>query len=78
MVFSRSIQFSKCSHESKGYISRTLKANGEKNRNEISKKVKDILEKVGLGEEFENKYPNEVKWWTKAKNSYRMCYDIKT
>ena len=41
-------------------LAEPLKANGEKNRNEISKKVKDILEKVGLGEEFENKYPNEL------------------
>ena len=44
----------------KDILAEPLKANGEKNRNEISKKVKDILEKVGLGEEFENKYPNEL------------------
>lgn len=44
----------------KNILAEPLKANGEKNRNEISKKVKDILEKVGLGEEFENKYPNEL------------------
>lgn len=44
----------------KDILAEPLKANGEKNRNEISKKVKDILEKVGLGEEFENKYPNKL------------------
>ena len=44
----------------KDILAEPLKANEEKNRNEISKKVKDILEKVGLGEEFENKYPNEL------------------
>lgn len=44
----------------KDILAEPLKANGEKNRNEISKKVKDILEKVGLGEEFENKSPNEL------------------
>lgn len=44
----------------KDILAEPLKANGEKTRNEISKKVKDILEKVGLGEEFENKYPNEL------------------
>jgi len=44
----------------KDILAEPLKANGEKNRNEISKKVKDILEKVGLGEGFENKYPNEL------------------
>lgn len=44
----------------KDILAEPLKANGEKNRNEISKKAKDILEKVGLGEEFENKYPNEL------------------
>ena len=44
----------------KDILAEPLKANGEKNRNEISNKVKDILEKVGLGEEFENKYPNEL------------------
>lgn len=44
----------------KDILAEPLKANGAKNRNEISKKVKDILEKVGLGEEFENKYPNEL------------------
>lgn len=44
----------------KDILAEPLKANGEKNRNEISKKVKDILEKVGLGEEFENKYPDEL------------------
>lgn len=44
----------------KDILAEPLKANGEKNRNEISKKIKDILEKVGLGEEFENKYPNEL------------------
>lgn len=44
----------------KDILAEPLKANGEKNRNEISKKVKDILEKVGLGEEFENKHPNEL------------------
>lgn len=44
----------------KDILAEPLKANGEKNRNEISKKVKDILEKVGLEEEFENKYPNEL------------------
>lgn len=44
----------------KDILAEPLKTNGEKNRNEISKKVKDILEKVGLGEEFENKYPNEL------------------
>ena len=45
----------------KDILAEPLKANEEKNRNEISKKVKDILEKVGLGEEFENKYPNELR-----------------
>lgn len=44
----------------KDILAEPLKANGEKNRDEISKKVRDILEKVGLGEEFKNKYPNEL------------------
>lgn len=44
----------------KDILAEPLKANGEKDRDEISKKVRDILEKVGLGEEFENKYPNEL------------------
>lgn len=44
----------------KDILAEPLKANGEKNRDEVSKKVRDILEKVGLGEEFENKYPNEL------------------
>lgn len=37
-----------------------LRANGEKDKSEIDKKVKDILKEVGLDEEFENKYPNEL------------------
>lgn len=44
----------------KDVLAEPLKANGEKDRDEVSKKVRDILEKVGLGEEFENKYPNEL------------------
>lgn len=44
----------------KDILAEPLKANGEKSRDEISKKVKEILEEIGLGEEFLNKYPNEL------------------
>ena len=44
----------------KDILAEPLKANGEKNRDGISKKVREILEEVGLEEEFLNKYPNEL------------------
>lgn len=44
----------------KDILAEILRANGEKDKNEIEKRVKDILKEVGLEEEFENKYPNEL------------------
>lgn len=44
----------------KDILAEILRANGERDRSEIEKRVKDILKEVGLEEEFENKYPNEL------------------
>lgn len=44
----------------KDILAEPLRANGVRDKNEILKKIRDILEKVGLGEEFENKYPSDL------------------
>lgn len=41
-------------------LAEPLKANGEKNREHIEKKVENILEEIGLGREYGEKYPNEL------------------
>lgn len=44
----------------KDILAEPLKANGEKDREIISRMVKDILREVGLEEEVGNRYPNEL------------------
>lgn len=44
----------------KDILAEPLKANGEKNRDIIKEKVKNILNEVGLNEESGDKYPNEL------------------
>lgn len=44
----------------KDILAEPLKANGEKDKEIISRMVKDILREVGLEEEVGNRYPNEL------------------
>lgn len=44
----------------KDILAEPLKANGEKDRKIIAKKVENILEEIGIAQEYEDKYPNEL------------------
>lgn len=44
----------------KDILAEPLKANGEKDREIVSRMVKDMLREVGLEEEVGNRYPNEL------------------